>query len=65
MSYKSERMLTVSTGVAPGTVSGRVSDISNGGAIAGATVTLAGQTATADGNGAFTFSSIAPGTYLL
>ncbi len=65
VSYKSERMLTVGAGSAPTVVNGRVTDISSGSGIAGATVTVDGQTATADASGAFTFNSITPGNYQL
>jgi hypothetical protein len=52
---------TVSTG--PGTITGRVTNISTGGAVSGATVSYSGGSTTTDTNGAYTFSGVAPGTY--
>ncbi|HVL99607.1 MAG TPA: carboxypeptidase regulatory-like domain-containing protein [Egibacteraceae bacterium] len=51
--------------VAPthGTVAGRVTAASTGAAIAGATVSAHGRTATTDGDGAYTISALDPGEY--
>ena len=48
----------------PGQVSGTVRSVKNGAPIAGATVSLAGQTATADAAGAFLLTNLPPGAFL-
>ncbi|HKE23362.1 MAG TPA: carboxypeptidase regulatory-like domain-containing protein [Bryobacteraceae bacterium] len=49
----------------PGTIQGRVTNISTGGAAGGATVSFSGGSTTADSNGNYSFSNVAPGTYSL
>jgi hypothetical protein len=49
----------------PGTVAGRVTDAATGAALAGATITYPGGTATADATGAYTISGIAAGPALI
>jgi phosphatidylinositol-3-phosphatase len=47
----------------PGAISGRVTNISTGGAVSGATVSFSGGSTTADSNGNYSFSNVGPGTY--
>jgi acid phosphatase len=47
----------------PGTILGRVTNISTGGAVSGATVSFSGGSATSDSSGNYTFSGVTPGTY--
>lgn len=56
-------LAAASTGTGPGTISGRVVDISNGVGISGATVTFPGGSTVSGSGGAFSFSGVAPGTY--
>jgi acid phosphatase len=47
----------------PGTITGRVTNITTGGSVSGATVSFSGGSTTADGSGNYTFTGVAPGTY--
>src|SRR5579864_1437159 len=47
----------------PGAISGRVTNITTGGAVSGATVSFSGGSATADSNGNYSFSGVTPGSY--
>jgi len=47
----------------PGTISGRVTNITTGGAVSGATVSFSGGSTTADSSGNYTFTNVTPGTY--
>ena len=53
----------LSPAAGPGTISGRVSNITTGGAVSGATVSFSGGSTTANSNGNYTFTNVAPGTY--
>jgi large repetitive protein len=46
-----------------GTISGKVINISNSGAVSGATVSTSGSSTTSDSSGNYVLSSLAPGTY--
>jgi phosphatidylinositol-3-phosphatase len=50
-------------GSTPGSISGRVSNISTGGAVSGATVSFSGGSTTTDSSGNYSFSNVAAGTY--
>jgi phosphatidylinositol-3-phosphatase len=47
----------------PGTIKGRVTNITTGGAVSGATVSFSGGSTTADSSGNYSFSNVTPGTY--
>jgi hypothetical protein len=47
----------------PGKISGKVTNISTGGALSGATVSYSGGSATSDGSGNYSISNVAAGTY--
>jgi len=47
----------------PGTITGRVTNITTGGAVSGSTVSFSGGSTTADSSGNYTFTNVAPGTY--
>lgn len=47
----------------PGTISGQVTNVSTGGAIAGTTVSFSGGSTTADSAGHYSFTGVAAGTY--
>ena len=47
----------------PGTITGRVTNITTGGAVSGATVSFSGGSTTADSSGNYTFTNVTPGTY--
>ena len=47
----------------PGTISGKVSNISTGAALSGATVSYSGGSTTSDTSGNYTLSNVAPATY--
>jgi phosphatidylinositol-3-phosphatase len=47
----------------PGTIQGRVTNISTGGAVSGATVSFSGGSTTTDSSGNYSFSGVTPGTY--
>ncbi len=47
----------------PGTIKGRVTNISTGGGVSGATVSFSGGSTTSDSSGNYTFSGVTPGTY--
>lgn len=49
----------------PGSISGKVTNISTGGVIAGATITFSGGSTTSDGSGNYSFSNVAAGAYTL
>jgi phosphatidylinositol-3-phosphatase len=49
----------------PGTITGRVTNLVNGAALSGATISFSGGSTTSDSNGAYSFSGTAPGTYSL
>jgi acid phosphatase len=55
--------LTAASTTNPGTISGRVTNISTGGAISGATVSYSGASTTTDTNGNYSFTNVTPGTY--
>jgi phosphatidylinositol-3-phosphatase len=50
-------------GGTPGSISGKVTNISTGGAVSGATVSFSGGSTTTDSSGNYSFSNVAPGTY--
>ncbi|HEY6308038.1 MAG TPA: carboxypeptidase regulatory-like domain-containing protein [Candidatus Angelobacter sp.] len=50
-------------GNVPGTIKGRVTNISTGGAVSGATVSFIGGSTTADSSGNYSFTNVTPGTY--
>lgn len=54
--------LTASANV-PGTIKGRVTNISTGGAVSGATVSFSGVSTTTDSSGNYSLSNVTPGTY--
>ncbi len=51
------------TGTGNGAISGRVTDISTGSGISGASVSYSGGSTTTSSSGNYSFSSVAPGTY--
>lgn len=53
------------TNTSPGAVSGRITDISNGSSISGATVTLGSASTTTNSTGNYSFSSVTAGSYTL
>jgi acid phosphatase len=55
--------LTPTAGPTPGTISGKVTNISTGGAVSGATVSFSGGSTTTDNGGNYSFSNVTPGTY--
>jgi phosphatidylinositol-3-phosphatase len=55
--------LSKSTTTTPGSFTGKVTNISTGGVISGATISYSGGSTTSDANGNYTFTNVAPGTY--
>jgi acid phosphatase len=55
--------LTLIPVTTPGTISGRVTNITTGGAVSGATVSFSGGSTTTDSSGAYSFTNMTPGTY--
>ncbi len=55
--------LNPAPGNTPGMLQGRVTNISTGGAVSGATVSFSGGSTTTDSSGNYSFSNVAPGTY--
>jgi hypothetical protein len=55
--------LTASTSGGAGTITGKVTNISNGGALSGSTVSYSGGSATTNTSGIYTLSNVAAGTY--
>ncbi len=49
----------------PGTISGRVTNITTGGAVSGATVSFSGGSTSTDSSGNYSFTNVTPGTYSL
>ena len=49
----------------PGAVSGRVTNLANGVALSGATVSFSGGSTTSDSTGSYTLNNVTPGTYNL
>jgi len=47
----------------PGSISGKVTNISTGGAVSGATVSFSGGSTTTNSSGSYSFSNVAAGTY--
>ena len=55
--------LSPAAGPTTGSITGKVTNISNGAAISGATVSYSGGSATTDAGGNYSFASVVPGTY--
>jgi acid phosphatase len=55
--------LTPISTTSPGTISGKVTNISTGGAISGATVSYSGGSTTTDTGGNYSFANVTPATY--
>jgi len=55
--------IQLSAALTPGSITGRVTNISTGGAVSGATVSFSGGSTTSDSSGNYTFSNVTPGTY--
>jgi acid phosphatase len=47
----------------PGTISGKITNLANGVALSGTTISFSGGSTTSDGTGAYSFSNVTPGTY--